>query len=179
MALPHYTNVKPAQNLEEPLYLNLFDVQFQLPPAINGGETLTTFAKTVNLPLHPALEEVVQRYKYSTRSYTSFPADTSAEFSITFNVNVNDANSAYVFKTLTELYKLSFNPATGEMTRKIDHVATITVDIHNKLGEILRRVVLKDCELRGIDEMSLDWESADAFEVSTTWKTDHWDDLIV
>lgn len=177
--LPHFNTVKAAQNLEEPVYLGLFDIQFQLPPAVNGGEILYQNATGVELPPMPELEMVEQNYKYSKRRYAGLPDGFTHDFDIEFNVNLNDGNSPYVFKTLQDWYKLTFNPATGEVTRKIDHVGTITVDVHTKDGEIIRRVVFKDVEIVSLTDMTLEWGSNEIFSVTGSFRSDHWDDLLV
>lgn len=177
--LPHYSQLKAAQNKEEPIYLNLFEVRFQLPSSINGGETLHQSAKAVGLPTHPELETVQQRYKFSTRTYVSFPTETTVQFDVVFNVNVDDNNSPYNFKSIVDLYKLAYNPATGETARKQDTVSTITVDVHNKIGEIIRRVVYKDAQIMNISDMELDWENGEPFEFTATFTCDNWDDLII
>ena len=177
--LPHYSKVKAAQNKEEPVYSNLFGVQFQLPPSINGGDVLHQFAKNVTLPTHPEIQRQEQRYKHSTRTYLTMPESTSVDFEINFDVNLNENNSPYTFKTLVDLYKLAYNPATGETAPKADLATTITVDVHNKVGEIVRRVIYKDAQIYNVSDQELDWENTELFDFTASFVSDNWDDLII
>lgn len=178
--LPHYSSVKAANRKEEPIYMNLFEVTFQLPSSLDGGETLTQSAKSVGLPTHPEIGTAQQSYKYSKRTYLTFPTETGFQTDVIFNVNLNENNSPYVFAKLDELYKLGYNPATGETALKQDYAFTTTVDVHNKVGEVLRRVTMKDCKLTSLSQMDLDWDSGDTlFEVTASIQCDFYDDAIV
>ena len=179
-SLPHYTQVKAANRKEEPIYTNLFECTFQLPPSVGDGDILTQSAKSVGLPTHPEVGTVVQNFKHSQRTYLTFPSETGFSTDVVFNVNLNENNSPYVFAKLDELYNLSYNPATGETALKQDYAFTLSVDVHNKVGEVLRRVVMKDCKLTNLTDMELDWTDADSiFEVTASIHCDHYDDAIV
>lgn len=178
--LPHYSQIKAAVAREEPVYNNLFDITFQLPASISNGEILTQSANSVTLPGGPEIGTVTQQYKYTKRTYLTFPQNTTFDTEIKFNVNLNETNSPYVFKKLMELYKLGFNPATGETSLKQDYSFTMTVDAHNKIGEIYRRVVFKDCIVKSVSTQSLSWADTDSiFEASLSVLANYWEDAIV
>ena len=177
--LPHYTQIRAANKKEEPVYMNLFDVTFQLPPSISNGDVLTQACSKISLPTNPTVETVQQQYKFVKRSYLTFPTDTGGETEMTFLVNLDESNSPYVYKMLDQLYKIAYNQETGETGLKVDYAFEMIVDVHNKRGDLIRRVILKDCMMKDINSWEMSWDTGESiFEATVNIRFDDWDDLL-
>jgi hypothetical protein len=128
--LSHFRNSRASQELYEPVYLNLFTVQIELPPAV--GST----AENTNLMLENVLKvdglqshsfpnsQISQYYKWAVRRFAGpKPEKTSMDVALDFEVNVDRTPSAYVLKTLRKWCDLVYDPLTGRTGIKADYVA--------------------------------------------------------
>ena len=185
MALPHFSNVLSHSQNWEPIYKALFEIQFDLP-AILGRTTdevrlLLENARSIQLPLTPAIEITTQRFKFSTRAYVTLPTETHvADLSILFNLNENDKNAVFVWNIMKAWYDLAWNSQTGETHTKKEMVGNIVVNQHNKKGQVIRRVTYRNVQLLGIDAMELSWDKTQEIAESTvTYVADYWEDLYI
>ena len=177
--LPHYQNSLFGINKYEPVYLNQFEVLITPPAPVLGGPILVeqvTGLSGLSVDKSPAA--VTQKYKFATRNYSaSKPDNTSFDLGVTFTVNLNDANSMYVFKTLRQWTDLIYNPLTGAMGLKRDYTGTIVISVFNKQGDVFRRITCRDCfPTTAIGAMELDYQSLELFSINLTWAVDYWDD---
>jgi len=178
--LPHYQNSLSAINKFEPVYLNQFEITILPPAAVVGGEILlqhVTKVSGLSLDKNPGL--ATQKYKFAKRNYAGAkPDNTYMDLSLTFTVNLNDANSMYVFKTLRQWSDLIYNPLTGAMGLKVDYTGTIVVSIFNKTGDVFRRITCRDTyPTKPITAMNLNYTSTDIFKITDmVWAVDYWDD---
>jgi hypothetical protein len=80
----------------------LFDVNIVFPAAVGSGEfVLENVIKVGGLETDKVPDVVTQTYRGAKRSYAAgFIEDTFVDITLDFEVNLNDANSAYVYKTL-------------------------------------------------------------------------------
>jgi hypothetical protein len=103
------------------------------------------------------------------------------DVSLSFSVNLNDANSMYIFKTLRQWSDLIYNPLTGAMGLKNDYTGTIVISIFNKQGDVFRRITCKDCfPTKPISPMNLSYLSTDLYKIDDmTWAVDYWEDLFL
>lgn len=182
--LPHYSNSQAAINLFEPVYLNQFEVQIFPPAAVGGGDLLLEHVKSISgLTLDKTPEPVFQKYKFAKRNYAGGkPATTYLDINMNFNVNLNETNSMYVFKTLRQWSDLIYNPLTGAMGLKRDYVGSMVISIFNKQGDVYRRVRCIDCfPTKPISAMSLSYDEGEAlYEISQFgWAVDYFDDLFI
>ena len=181
--LSHYQNSLSAINKFEPVYLNQFEVTVIPPSAVAGGEILlqqVTKVGGLTLDKNPGL--VTQKYKFAKRNYAGAKPDTTwMDLSLSFTINLNDANSMYVFKTLRQWSDLIYNPLTGAMGLKNDYTGTVVVSIFNKQGDVFRRITCRDCyPTKAISEMNLNYTSAEIFKIDDmTWAVDYWEDLFL
>jgi hypothetical protein len=193
MPLAHFTNLESPMKVGEPIYKNLFEVSFVLPPIIQepGYQTLLLQnATTVNLPTYPALTTQSQRFKYSTRLYSMMPDSTSStDISITFNLltvgsTPSEQNSnqfqIFTFKKIKDWYDLLWNNETGELNYKINTLGTITVDVHDKDGIIIRRVIYHNSmctAFTGFESLSWDDSTTLMNPLTATFASDYWEDF--
>jgi len=181
--LPHFQNSLSALNRFEPVYLNQFEVTIFPPAAVAGGEILLQHVTKVGgltLDKNPGL--ATQKYKFAKRNYAGAkPEQTYMDLSINFTVNLNDANSMYVFKTLRQWSDYIYNPLTGAMGLKNDYVGTVVVQIFNKQGDVYRRITCRDCFPKApISPMNLNYTSTELYKIDDfQFAVDYWEDLFL
>lgn len=182
MPLAHFTNIDSHNKLWEPVHKNLFEVNFTLPTSITGDENLLLEnATTINLPSYPSLSTQPQRFKYSTRLFVMMPDTTSKnDISISFNLLKNNNHQIFVFRKLKDWYDLSWNNETGELNYKATTTGTITVNVHDKDGIIIRRVIYHNSVMTNFTGFeSLEWESTGSLmgPLTCTFAADYWEDF--
>lgn len=176
MPLPHFTQLLntgspggPGTLPDEVVYTNLFEITFVLPVILQAQARnpvlLLENATTVDLNLTEfGVTTKEQRFKYSTRAFLTTPDKTHIDFSIKFNVNVNQQGSMEVWNTLKAWYDLVFNSQNGSLHYKSDIIGTIIVNQHDKKGVVLRRVTYQNCQIKKINGFALDWSSNNIVE---------------
>ena len=177
--LPHYQNSLFGINKYEPVYLNQFEVLITPPGPVLGGQILVQQVTSLTgLEVDKTPAPIQQRYKFAVRNYAGAkPEQTIFDLSLSFTVNLNDANSMYVFKTLRQWTDLIYNPLTGAMGVKTDYTGTMVISIFNKQGDVFRRITCKDCfPTTPLTVMELDYQAIDIYNVTMTWAVDYWDD---
>ena len=148
MPLPHYSQDQTSRKGRnfEPVQQSLFEVTILPPAGVQGANMLLQQVNSISgLEINKAIGTQEQKFKFVTRSFASQPEGTSIDLGINFSLNLNDANQAYVYKTLKDWYNLIYNANTGEMGLKKDYVGTIIVTQFNRKGDIFRTVTLEDC----------------------------------
>lgn len=189
MAIPHYTQLGQGFGsgpnggaIDEVVYKNLFEITFVLPVILQAQQRnpLMLLQNALNIDFNLTefdVKSVQQRFKYSTREFLTTPNQTSGEFTIKFNVNVNQAGSMENWNTMKAWYDLLFNSQNGTLHYKADMVGTVIVNQHDKKGVVLRRVTFQNVQLMKLQGYSLDWSSNDIVEsVECTFKYDYFID---
>ena len=177
--LPHYQNSLFGINKYEPVYLNQFEVLITPPGPVLGGQILVQQVTNLSgLEVDKTPAPIQQRYKFAVRNYAGAkPDQTVFDLQLTFTVNLNDANSMYVFKTLRQWTDLIYNPLTGAMGVKANYTGTMVISVFNKQGDVFRRITCKDCfPTTPLTVMELDYQATDIYNVTMTWAVDYWDD---
>lgn len=188
--LPHFTNSKSSINLYEPVFLNQFEVIVSAPAGIalagtrfNGEPLITQQVKSISglaVDITPQTQ-TSQFYKFAERRYAGTPERTDIEFTMDFEVNLDDTNSMVIYKIFRQWSDLIYNPLTGAMGLKRDYTGTIVVSIFNKQGDVFRRITLNNCFLTAaLPPMALDYGNGTAlYTIQTTWKADYWNDVFL
>lgn len=177
--LPHYQNSLFGINKYEPVYLNQFEVLITPPAAVLGGPILVEQVTSISgLGVDKTPAATQQKYKFAVRNYAGAkPEQTVFDLTVNFTVNLNDANSMYVFKTLRQWTDLIYNPLTGAMGLKRDYTGTIVISVFNKQGDVFRRITCRDCfPISPIGAMELDYTGTELYDISLQWAVDYWDD---
>lgn len=177
--LPHYQNSLFGINKYEPVYLNQFEVLITPPAAVLGGPILVEQVTSISgLGVDKTPAATQQKYKFAVRNYAGAkPEQTVFDLTVNFTVNLNDANSMYVFKTLRQWTDLIYNPLTGAMGLKRDYTGTIVLSVFNKQGDVFRRITCRDCfPISPIGAMELDYTGTELYDISLQWAVDYWDD---
>ena len=189
--LPHFTQLNmtgspggPGTQPQEPVYKNLFEITFILPTILQaqGRDPVLLLQQALNFDLTKTNKDLAiskQRFKYSERAFINAgPPDTTAEFDIKFNVNVNSQGSMEVWNTLRAWYDLAWNSQNGYLHYKADLIGTIIVNQHDKKGLVLRRVTFQNCQLKSVSNFgNLEWaQSGSIDEVTGSFVADYWID---
>jgi hypothetical protein len=128
--LSHFRNSRAAQELFEPVYLNLFTVQIELPSGVgsipeNTNLLLENVQKIGGLISHKFPTTLIsQYYKWAVRRFAGAkPENTFMDLTLDFEVNIDKTQSAYVLKTLRKWCDLVYDPLTGRTGIKADYTA--------------------------------------------------------
>jgi hypothetical protein len=184
MALPHYSQdqtSKKGKNFE-PIQANLFEVTILPPAGVKDSGLLLQHINSISGldSLYKEVAAVEQKYKFATRSYAGMPDGSAADVTVNFSLNLNDANQAYLYKTIRQWYTSQYDPQTGEMGLKKDYTGTIVVVQFNRAGDIYRTITLEDCFITsglGITA-ELSYESADPQTLEVSWRCDTWKEVL-
>jgi hypothetical protein len=183
MALPHYSNDQTSRSGRqfEPVQANLFEVTILPPAGVSDAPLMLQHINSISgLELYREVSPVEQKYKFSQRSYAGMPEQTVVDAVINFSLNLNDANQAYLYKSMRQWYNNQYDPQTGAMGLKKDYVGTLVIVQFNRAGDIYRTVTLEDCFITSglpfTTELSYETTEAQALEV--TWRCDTWKEVL-
>lgn len=183
--LPHYRNSTAAMNKYEPVYLNLFEITVQPPAGLPNWQTPIMMEQVIKVSgldvdkVPPA--GVQQTYKGWTRSYANAKLDqTFVDIAVDFEVNLDDANSMYMYKGLKEWCNRIFNPLTGEMSLKKDYAGgPMVIEAYDRVGNVFRRYTFDVVwPTTNINTIEFDYNSTDKFTISGfTFRADYFNDV--
>lgn len=179
MALPHYSQDQTSRKGRnfEPVQGNLFEVTILPPAGISDAPLMLQHINSISgLDLYKEVSAVEQKYKFATRSFAGMPDGTAVDVTINFSLNLNEANQAYLYKSMRQWYNKQYDPQTGAMGLKRDYVGTIVIVQFNRAGDIYRTVTLEDCLITsGLGfTAELNYETADAATLEVGWRCDVW-----
>lgn len=182
--LPHFKNSAAGPGKFEPIYLNQFEVIITPPPAVSGkigfGNNLMLehVLKVTSLPEYAGSGSavVIQNYKFSQRTYApAKPAQTYHQFTIDFEVNLNNANDMYIYNALRAWADLIYNPLTGRQGLKADYAdASIQVTQFNRAGLIFREFMFSPVFIgpNKMTETVLDYTSEGIYKLTAQFTAD-------
>ena len=180
--LPHYRNSTAAMNKLEPVYLNLFEVTIQPPIGLPKWNTPLLMEQVIKVSgldvdkVPPA--GVLQTFKGWTRSYSNAKLDqTFVDITMDFEVNLDDANSVYMYNGLKEWCNRIFNPLTGEMSLKKDYAGgPAVIQAYNRVGDVFRSYTFDLIwPTTNINAIEFDYNSSDKYTITGfTFRADYW-----
>ena len=182
--LPHFKNSTAGPGKYEPIYLNQFEVIITPPPAVSGkigfGNNLMLehVLKVTSLPEYAGSGSavVIQNYKFSQRTYApAKPAQTYHQFTIDFEVNLNNTNDMYIYNALRAWADLIYNPLTGRQGLKTDYAdARIQVTQFNRAGLIFRDFMFSPVFIgpNKMTETVLDYTSDGIYKLAVQFTAD-------
>jgi hypothetical protein len=195
--LPHFRLSQASMQSFEPIYNNLFEVRITAPAAIRTGtpwentqlilDNVISVTGLGQIEKIPAVVE--QKYKGVTRSYAgALPPNTYADIQISFELNLDNANSAYVYKALKAWTDIVYNPLTGELGLKSEYAGTsddptlMTVLVYNKKGVIIKQITFRQvfpttALTTAFENLSYDNGTTIAKIDGFTFRADYWDNI--
>ena len=181
--LPHYKNSTAARNLWEPVFKAYFDIMITPPAGISDWPLVMeniTGISGIDVNKFPT-KNSEQKYKGAQRSYMGGKhPEHSHDLTLSFEVNLNDSNSMYVYKALRAWCDLVYNPLTGKMGLKKDYVGgPLIISQYNANGDIFRQityqVVFPSSAVPGPNDPN--WEEDGIYKIdSWTLGVDDWDE---
>jgi len=182
--LPHYRNSKAAMQKFEPVYNAQFEVLLTPPAAVTGWTlVMENVIKVGGIEVNKVPAVVEQKYKSAKRSFAGgIVDDTSINITLDFEVNLDDSNSAYVYKALRKWCDLIYDPLTGRMGLKKDYAGgPLIINYFNKAGDIFRQVkapvVFPTTPITPIES---DFTNNDIYRISGfTLRADYWEETIL
>lgn len=183
MALPHFSQILSANGNHEPIYKALFEITFDTPALIGSTteevQLLLENATSISLPVTPPIEVKSQNFKFSTRAYVTLPTQTHlTDIKIKFNLNENKQNNVFVWSQMKKWYDLAWNSQTGETHVKEDMLGSIIVNVHNKKGQVIRRVTYRNVQIVEVQGWDFDFaNTTDILECEVSFIADYWEDL--
>jgi hypothetical protein len=166
----HFLNSKVATLNMEPVYSDLFDVIITPPDLIAANPEWSGIGKEIlleevtgitglNVDLMPS--NVTQKFRGTDRNFIAVvPDGTSVSFSISFELNLNEANENFVYNAFRKWSDLQYDPLTGAQLLKRDYVspAGVSMTAFNKLFDVHRKIEVKNVFLDGpIDAFDKDF----------------------
>jgi hypothetical protein len=180
--LPHFVNLISTNVENEPVYKNLFEVVVTLPPIIETTNSSRVILENVTkfTSLNDTIKKLDsedQQFKYSFRNYLKTPSDTHITFSLTMNLNQSDKKVMETWALMKRWYDLIWNSQTGELHYKSDYIGNVTVQVHDRTGEVIRRVDFVNAFVKGISQFTFDWANTGIIKnVDVSFVADYWID---
>lgn len=140
-----YGGSRAASQKDEPVYLSKWKTYWVLPPALKskyGGELIMQQIKKIgglDLDKNPGAS-IEQFYRFQKRRYIGSIVDTAVDLEMEFEVNVNKNGVMYPYNIFKDWNKLCFDQKTGIFSLKRDYCGALTIEIYDKIGNILRNV---------------------------------------
>jgi hypothetical protein len=181
----------------EPVYLNLFTVEFQLPKGLTGtggvsdddkNLLLEGVQKVDGLDTNKVPGAVLQHYKFADRSFAQSGTDqTYIDVKLDFEINVRGsaagAPDMYTLKILRRWNDLIWDPLTGRQGLKVNYVApTVTVTMHDKANQPFWQWTLYNVfPTTNLPVPSLDYMNKNQLYKVTgyTLRCDYWDEVML
>jgi hypothetical protein len=182
--LPHFKNSTAGPGKYEPLYLNQFEVIITPPPAVAGKRgfgnnlMLEHVLKVTSLPelAGSGSAVITQNYKFAQRTYApAKPAQTYHQFTIDFEVNLNNNNDMYIYNALRAWADLIYDPLTGRQGLKVDYAdASIQVTQFNRAGVIYRDFMFSPVFIgpNKLTETALDYAGDGIYKLTAQFTAD-------
>ena len=104
------------------------------------------------------------------------------DIQLDFEVNLDDSNSAYVYKALRKWCDLIYDPLTGRMGLKKDYTGgPLIINYFNKNGDIFRQVTAPVVfPTTTITPIESDFANNDIYRISGfTLRADYWEETIL
>jgi hypothetical protein len=181
----------------EPVYLNLFTVEFQLPKGLTGtggvsdddkNLLLEGVQKVDGLKTNKVPGATLQHYKFADRSFANSGTDqTYIDVTIDFEINVRGSATGspdmYTLKILRRWNDLIWDPLTGRQGLKVNYVApTATVTMHDKANQPFWQWTLYNVfPITDLPAPQLDYSQKNALYKVTgyTLRCDYWDEVML
>lgn len=178
MKLPHTRNSLAGANMLEPVVGSLFAAYLFPPTSVSGDPLiLSEHVRNVTGLFEDKVGDqvITQKFQTATRTYDSNDkGDTSYTFTMTFTLNLNDANQNYVYKILRNWGRKKYNPLTGQRGTKRNYVGTIVVQKTDRDGNIfIQRTAIQCFPSSNIPDLDNNYDSHEAQTIEITFIADY------
>lgn len=184
--LPHIRSTQHGRDKWDPMMSSVFEVTFNLPTAIadlfsTESKILVEQVTAVNGldVLQKTTEAGSQKYLGVDVSFLNTTLDsTFAEFTIDLNLNLRNANDAFVLKLFKAWEKISYDMADGTRSLKVNYAdGSIRIAEANRDGTVWRSFLFNDVMLTGVTGLdSLEYTNNEARKIQVKFRSDFWDE---
>ena len=178
----HYTNSRTSQSNDEPVFQSLWLATFVLPEAIRAVHDASLLQDQLinvsGLATDKLPELVEQKYRHISRRFGGTVVQTFVDVAMTFEANVNQQNQIIPYNIIRDWSKLIYNPATGAQGLKRDYVGKLTLELHDKAGQVVRKWHFPEIwPSTALNEMSLDYTSESIYQPTINFAADYYEDI--
>lgn len=193
MGLSHFRTSRVSMENYEPVYLNLFTVEIELPSKLAVSEAdrnlfLEGIKSVKGLQTDAIPAAIQQQYKFADRSFAgSGPSETF--INVSFDMEVNLRNSSvgspdmYAVKILRAWCDLIYDPLTGRQGLKVDYTApSMTITLHDKANNPFWQWTLYNVfPTKGIQVPDFDYNTkTDVYKIQGfELRADYWDETML
>jgi len=173
--LPHTRESKAGANMFEPVIPSQFHVYLIPPAGVANAPILTEHVKNITGMFieNGGESSVEQYYQTAKRSYDSNEKETVYNITITFTLNLDDANQNYVYEILKAWSRKKYNPMTGERGLKKDYVGSIVGIKYNRDGSIFWERTAHQAYINSnLSDLQGDYGSHEPQELEVTFRAD-------
>lgn len=192
MGLSHFRTSRVSMEKYEPVYLNLFTVEIELPSKLGVSEAdrnllLEGIKSVKGLQTDAIPAAIQQQYKFADRSFAGSGPDKT-HIDINFDMEVNLRNSStgspdmYAVKILRAWCDLIYDPLTGRQGLKVDYTApSVTVTLHDKANNPFWQWTLYNVfPTKGITVPDFDYNTKDNWKITGfELRADYWDETML
>lgn len=193
MGLSHFRTSRVSMERYEPVYLNLFTVEIELPSKLAVSEAdrnlfLEGIKSVKGLQTDSIPAAIQQQYKFADRSFAASGPDKTY-IDVNFDMEVNLKGSAagqpsmYAVKILRAWCDLIYDPLTGRQGLKVDYTApSMTITLHDKANNPFWQWTLYNVfPTKGIQVPDFDYnQKTDVYKISGfELRADYWDETML
>lgn len=178
----HYKNSRISQSNDEPVYQSLWLATFILPEPIRAVHDASLLQEQLvnvsGLDTDKMPDTVEQKYRFSSRRFAGAVVNTAIDLSMTFETNVNANNQMVPYNILRDWSRLIYDPATAAHGLKRDYVGKLTLELHDKAGQVLRKWHFPEIWVSSaLNAMDLDYTNESIHQISINFAADYYDDI--
>lgn len=181
--LPHIQNSVAGVNRMDPVSIDLFEVYFSIPQALQAefGQDVAILTQQVQSikglgTLRKGPEADVQKFMGTSRSFLKDKIETHHDVEIELALNLRDGIDNFIYKLFVAWQKLGYDLSTGSTTLKTGYTADfLKISIGNRAGEVYREIIYKDVMLNGDitgAQDELNYETQDAQKMTVKMRSD-------
>lgn len=193
MGLSHFRTSRVSMEKYEPVYLNLFTVEIELPSKLAVSEAdrnlfLEGIKSVKGLQTDAIPGAIQQQYKFADRSFAaSGPNETFINVSFDMEVNLRGSAAGqpdmYAVKILRAWCDLIYDPLTGRQGLKVDYTApSMTITLHDKANNPFWQWTLYNVfPTKGIQVPEFDYnQKTDVYKIQGfELRADYWDETML
>ena len=193
MGLSHFRTSRVSMERYEPVYLNLFTVEIELPSKLAVSEAdrnlfLEGIKSVKGLQTDSIPAAIQQQYKFADRSFAASGPDKTY-IDVSFDMEVNLKGSAagqpsmYAVKILRAWCDLIYDPLTGRQGLKVDYTApSMTITLHDKANNPFWQWTLYNVfPTKGIQVPDFDYnQKTEVYKINGfELRADYWDETML
>lgn len=166
----------------EPVYLNLWELTVTPPAAISNWNpiSLENIKKISGLDVNQVPGTAEQIFRGAKRSFAgALPEKTTVDIVTSWEVNVDDNLSMFVYQSIKNWCDLVWSPLTGTMQLKKDYTGgPMIITLQNRVQSPIRRWTFPTVfPTTNIKAMDLDFANGTTlYDMDMTFRADYWGD---